>query len=536
MQEQVLLKIQNTNIAFKNPQGQLIDAVKGIDLDIFRGEVLGIIGESGSGKSVTFLSLMKLLSSNAVIEGKALFCPKDKIEKDLYSLSNAELRKLALRNIAYIFQDPLAALNPSQKIGKQMRECVLQDVTKEQKKNICLTILEEVLPGLSIRMYDSYPHQLSGGQRQRVMIAMALLNKPDLLIADEPTTALDPEVQDIILNLLTQLVKKFGTTLILISHDIRSVAGFCNRIAVFYQGKLVELGTKEQVVKQPQQTYTKALLSCRPNSSNEGQFLLTIKDFMQDKAPVSEKFPDLQIGSEKLLEADRVSRVYNKNFTALQPITFGIKKGECVGIIGQSGSGKSTLAKILVQLEKPDTGKLSFSENLEESKIQMVFQDPFASLNPAISVGSAIDEVLHIHRPQLSKKERAAKTAALLEETGVDSTLSDKKPQAFSGGQRQRICIARALAANPEILVCDEAVSALDISVQAQVLNLLKKLQFNRGLSLVFITHDMNVAKHLCNRILILKDGQLVEEGNTAELFLQPQHDYTRKLLSYYQA
>ncbi len=514
----------------------MIEAVKGIDLEVNSAEILGIIGESGSGKSVTFLSLMKLLSNTAKVEGHAFFTAQGKDEIDLYALAPKERRKLALQNIAYIFQDALAALNPSLKIGKQMRECVLEQINTKHKDAKCLQMLEEVMPGLSARAFNSYPHQLSGGQRQRVMIAMALLNKPDLLIADEPTTALDPEVQDNILNLLLQMVRKFGTTLILISHDIQSVAGFCDRIAVFYQGALVETGKTEQIVKTPQHPYTKALLSCRPNSRNEGYFLSTISDFMQEQTPQSEKFATLKIGESNLMVAKEVSKIYDKKFKALEPLTFSIKKGECVGVIGQSGSGKSTLAKILVRLESANTGELLYSDNINQSKIQMVFQDPFASLNPAISVGSAIDEVLQIHQPSLSKLKRKEKIAALLKETGVDSTMANKKPQAFSGGQRQRICIARALATEPEILVCDEAVSALDVSVQAQVLNLLKKLQFDRGLSLVFITHDMNVAKHICNRILVLKDGKLVEEGNTSELFNNPQNDYTKKILSYYHA
>ncbi|MCO6494972.1 MAG: ABC transporter ATP-binding protein [Bacteroidetes bacterium] len=531
-----LLDLQKLKISFKSPFGKTIEAVRGIDLSIQRGEVLGIIGESGSGKSVTFLSLMKLLSPNATVEGKAFFNFKDNFSSDLFALKPQELRKLALRNIAYIFQDPLAALNPSLRIGKQMTECILEKINSEQKKIKCLQILEDVMPGLSERAYNSFPHQLSGGQRQRVMIAMAMLNKPDLLIADEPTTALDPEVQDNILNLLLQMVRKYGTTLILISHDIRSVADFCDRIAVFYQGKMVELGTKNDIVSKPHEPYTKALLSCRPNQSNQGFYLSTIKDFMQNEVPAPQKFPDLHISENSLLDAIDVSQVYNKKFKALEPVTLRIKKGECIGIIGESGSGKSTFAKILVHLEKPNSGTLVYADTLTPSKVQMVFQDPFASLNPAIPVGDAIDEILKIHQPQLNKRERQNRIFALLKETGVDESLSNKKPAAFSGGQRQRICIARALAAEPEILVCDEAVSALDISVQAQVLNLLKRLQFERGLSLVFITHDMNVAKHICNRILILKNGQLVEQGETAELFENPQNSYTKKILSYYQA
>lgn len=535
MQPNTLLELQNLQISFKNADKQWVKSLKGVDLQVHKSEVLGIIGESGSGKSITFLTLLRLLPANSLVEGKILFSPNQQEPMDLLTIDIASIRKLALKHIAYIFQDPLAALNPSLKIGKQLMEAVLDESDKTNRKKKCLEILEEVMPNMAERAFESYPHQLSGGQRQRVMIAMALLNKPDLLIADEPTTALDPEVQVNILNLLTNLVRKNNSSLVLISHDIRSVADYCDRIAVFYQGNLVEIGKTSDIVNNPKEAYTKALLNCRPNSKNLGYFLPTIKDFMENEFPKTEHFSEITVGEENLLEGTNISRVYNKTFKALEPLSFHIKKGECVGIIGQSGSGKSTLAKILVKLEKSDTGHLLLNSDIKQSHVQMVFQDPFSSLNPAIRIGEAIEEVLKIHQPHLSSKDRNQKAKELLEETGIDGNLMDKKPASFSGGQRQRICIARALAAQPEILVCDEAVSALDISVQAQVINLLKKLQIEKGLSLVFITHDMNVARHICNRILVLKDGQLVEEANTNELFEHPKHPYSQKLISYYQ-
>lgn len=536
MKTSPILTLNDVNISFLNADNQSYKALYGASLVVNKGQVLGIIGESGSGKSITFLSLMRLLPKYALVEGIALFHHKNKHEVNLFALCDSALRKYALNHISYIFQDPLSALNPALRIGKQMLECIQNKETKRSKKATCIQMLQEVMPGMEDRAFNAYPHQLSGGQRQRVMIAMALLNKPDLIIADEPTTALDPEVQVAILKLLVSMVKKYDCSLVLISHDIQSIADYCDQIAVFYKGQIVEYNSSKEILNNAQNTYTQALVNCRPQAKNEGFFLPTIQDFMNQKAFTRIPLPPMNIGINTLLQADHISQNYPPDFKALKPMNFHIKKGECIGIIGQSGSGKSTLAKLLVQLEHPVTGNLVLHQNLVKTQIQMVFQDPYSSLNPALRIGDAITEVIAIHHPKLNRNERILLAEKLLAETGIDSALMHKKPASFSGGQRQRICIARALAANPEVLVCDEAVSALDISVQAQVINLLKKLQASRGLSIVFITHDMHVAKHICNRILVLYEGTLVEEGETLSIFLNPTHPYTQKLLSHYHA
>lgn len=536
MKTSPILTLNDVNISFLNADNQSYKALHGASLVVNKGQVLGIIGESGSGKSITFLSLMRLLPKYAQVEGIALFHHKNKHEVNLFALSDSALRKYALNHISYIFQDPLSALNPALRIGKQMLECIQNKETKQSKKATCIQMLQEVMPGMEDRAFNAYPHQLSGGQRQRVMIAMALLNKPDLIIADEPTTALDPEVQVAILKLLVSMVKKYDCSLVLISHDIQSIADFCDQIAVFYKGQIVEYNNSKSIVEHPQNPYTKALINCRPQSQNEGFFLPTIQDFMGQKEYHKSPMPPIAISEEQLMQADNISQIYPPNFEALKPMNFHLNKGECIGIIGQSGSGKSTLAKLLVQLEHPVTGNLALNQNLAKTQIQMVFQDPYSSLNPALRIGDAITEVIAIHHPNLNRNERVLLAEKLLEETGIDPTFMHKKPASFSGGQRQRICIARALAANPEVLVCDEAVAALDISVQAQVINLLKKLQFSRGLSIVFITHDMQIAKHMCNRILVLYDGNLVEEGETNAIFQKPTHPYAKKLIAHYHA
>jgi peptide/nickel transport system ATP-binding protein len=529
-----LLRLHNLSIGFTTPLHPIRVATHGINLSLERGEILGIIGESGSGKSVTFLSLMGLLPKSANKEGAAFYSPDGVNELDLFSLKPRPLRKLALKEIAYIFQDPLAALNPSLKIGTQMNECVLSKQNAQKTKEIILHALEEVLPGAAERIYQSWPHSLSGGQRQRVMIAMAMLNQPKLLIADEPTTALDPQVQKNILDLLAQKVKQNKSTCVLVSHDIQSIAPYCHRIAVFYKGQIVEVAPTERLLNNPSSPYTKALLNCRPKSENKGFFLPTVEDYLKTPAPVFHPYPPHTYTNEVLLEAKNVSKTYQNKFQALTSVNINLKKGECVGIIGESGSGKSSLAKLIVDLESPNMGSIEKAKTLNKASIQMVFQDPYASLNPSISIGKALEEVVSLYSPTLNPVERKKWTLSLLAETGITGDVLHKKPAAFSGGQRQRIAIARALAAKPEVLVCDEAVSALDISVQAQVLNLLKKLQIEKNLSLLFITHDMQIARHICNRIIVLKNGEIIEEGETESLFNSPKEAYTKELVAHY--
>jgi peptide/nickel transport system ATP-binding protein len=529
-----LLHIESLNISFKDSYNNSFTAIEDLNLSLHKNEILGIIGESGSGKSVTFLSLMRLLSPMASVKGNAFLSIDENTTINLLKCTRQELNKIALTHIAYIFQDPLSALNPALKISTQLMECIKESFPRKLKEEKCINILKEVLPGLENRVFDSYPHQLSGGQRQRVMIAMALINNPDLIIADEPTTALDPEVQDNILQLLTELVKKYKTSLVLISHDIKAVKDYCDTIGVMFKGKLVEMGSKNQITSIPKHPYTRALLNCRPGKNNLGYYLPTVSDFLQNDNPKLKKLPNFINSNFRLLYGQKLSKSY-QNFTALNPIDVEMNEGECLGVIGESGSGKSTLARLIVRLEKKFGGQIIYENGMSPNQVQMVFQDPYASLNPFIRIGDAIEEIIKIHFPQLNKSERKNRVSQLLLETGVDPALRSKKPAAFSGGQRQRICIARALAANPKILICDEALSALDISAQAKVINLLKDLQIKRKLSILFITHDMNVAKHMCNRIMVLKDGNLIEAGRTLDFFLNAKHPYAKKMLQYYQ-
>lgn len=535
MQGGHILKIEDLQVWFKPDYAPEVHAVKGVNISVQEGSILGVIGESGSGKSVTFLSLMRLLPPHSRVAGSIAFKSTDGTVKLLHKASLRALRRYALREISYIFQDPLSSLNPSLRIDTQMMECVRDIKSKSEARSQCLLMLEEVLPGLSERAFTSYPHQLSGGQRQRIVIAMALLSGAQLIIADEPTTALDPQVQRSILDLLHRLVTQHNKTLILISHDIHSIKDYCDEIAVFRSGLCVEYKPTDTLFSKPEHPYTQALIRCKPGPQNAGYLLPTVSDFLSTTELKPQPLPKTQLSHEVVLQAQHLSKQYKGSAWQLEPINLQLLKGECLGLIGESGSGKSTLARLLVLLDQPHSGQLILGRPEKGISIQMIFQDPYASLNPSMSIGSAIMEVIAIHQPELqTKAERREQMELLLSRVDIAPGLSNRKPASFSGGQRQRICIARALAARPDVLVCDEALSALDISAQAKVINILKLLQLQQGLSLVFITHDMNVARHVCNRIVILKDGKIMEEGPTAQLFAKPRHSYTQTLVSFY--
>jgi peptide/nickel transport system ATP-binding protein len=524
-----LLAFENYSIRFNE-----VMALDSLNLEVKKGEILGIIGESGSGKSVTFLSLLRLLPAHAEISGRVVFNSSSG-EQDLTLLRRSDIRKLALRKIAYIFQDALAALNPVMKVKVQMEECIGTKMASSEKYKLMTDWIEKLIPNQGKRILDSYPHQLSGGQRQRVMIAMAMMANPELIVADEPTTALDPLVQKAILDSLCQLIKVNNKTMVLISHDLKAIAQYCDRIAVFYRGKLVETGNTAELIANPKESYTKALLSCKPTAKYRGFKLPTVKDFVDKETFTPVPFPLQPASNELLITGTAIDKTYSGNFQALNKVDVRLNKGECLCIIGESGSGKSTLARIIVELEDPDDSEsIIKTEEAHKPRIQMVFQDPFASLNPSIKVDEAVEEVFQVYFPEMNKVERKKATAELLREVGLDPAMCHKKPASFSGGQRQRIGIARALAANPSVLVCDEAVSALDISIQAQILNLLQKLRIDHNLSLVFITHDMNVTRYLADRVMILQNGKLIEEGETEMLFTNPQNAYAKELLSYY--
>jgi len=531
VQSSPILEYQNFNISFKNKEEKTTHALSNLNLEIYSNSITGIIGESGSGKSITFLSLLKLLPSYAMLQGSILW---GQHKLDLLSLSDKGLRKMALTEIAYVFQDPLSALNPSLKIKIQLLECLKEKTSRKEKLEQIKQLIQELIPGNVERVLNSYPHQLSGGQRQRVMIAMALINKPQLIIADEPTTALDPSIQHTVLDLLKQQTKKLASSMVLISHDIKAIAEFCDFIAVFYKGQMVEYGTANQILNFPKHPYTQALIQCRPSTRNLGYWLPKVSDFLNHKtAQVLEKITKSPKIEGELVELNQVSKKYKPNFVALNNLNITVYKGECLGIIGESGSGKSTLAKILSGLEISDSGNIQKAKELSARGIQMIFQDPYSSLNPSLSAFDCVFEIVSQYFSKLSKTQKQEKTIEILETCGINCEMVNYKPSQFSGGQRQRVSIARALASNPQLLICDEAVSALDISVQAQILNLLKKLQLEFSLTILFITHDMVVARYLCDRIAVLKNGNLLEINTTNNIFNTPENNYTKELITH---
>jgi peptide/nickel transport system ATP-binding protein len=514
--------------------------VKGIDFNIDRGEILAIVGESGSGKSLSCLSLLNLLPKELKVEGQATIHLS---EKQTFSLLNmdSQLRKtLALNHISYIFQEPLSALNPVKTCGNQLLENV--QICLQSNKKGHLEKARELLNKVELHDFDkvmkSYPYQLSGGQRQRVMIAMSLAGNPDLIIADEPTTALDVVLQDEILGLIKRIVKEQNKSLILVSHDLDAVAQFSDRILVMYKGELVEQGKSKDIIQHPKELYTKALIACKPKPEHKGQFLNTIHSEMENNGLTS-SFLEPAIGETLIVKTNLLSKYYKqgkKYFHALKTISFEIHKGQSVGLIGESGSGKSTISKLLVGLELSNGGEIvyDFENNLPlSSNVQMIFQDPFAALNPALSVKSMLQEVIYKHQSSLNSKQVEEEIETLLLKVGLQSSDQLKYPSNFSGGQRQRLCIARALAAKPQLLICDESTSALDLSVQAQILNLLKHLQLTENLSLLVITHSMAVAAWFCQYLVVLKDGYIIEQGNTETLINQASNEYTQLLLKH---
>lgn len=558
---QKILQIQNLSLEIQKNQ-EVVEVLKNISLEIHQGETLGIVGESGSGKSVTALAIMKLLPSQAKItHGDIIFQGQS-----LRNVSEQTMENIRGKKITMIFQEPMTSLNPVLKCGYQIEEMFLtHDKQKKSYKNEVLELLKEVKIDQPERVYESYPHQISGGQKQRVMIAMAIATKPDLLIADEPTTALDVTVQKSILELLKELQKKYGMSMLLISHDLAVIKEMCNKVVVMWNGKIMEYGDTTQILKSPQNPYTQALINCRPKPFFYPDRLPVLQDFLEiqndkmiSKSPNSLHFFDKKqvsienFNKEEILKVENLSLWYphQKNFwgkvitwkKAVDDISFVLKKGECLGLVGESGCGKSTLAKTLVFLLHPTSGKI-FLKSKEVSpnavqelknyrkKIQMIFQDPYASLNPRMKIGEAIMEPMVYHQIYTSKEQCQEETFHLLEKVGLKKEHFGRYPHEFSGGQRQRICIARALALKPEILICDESVSALDVSVQAQVLNLLNDLKKDFHLSFLFISHDLNVVQYFCDRILVMNRGKIVEEGFTHEILQAPTQDYTKELL-----
>jgi peptide/nickel transport system ATP-binding protein len=560
-----LLEIKKLSISFE-PDKKAVDT---ISLSINPGETLGVVGESGSGKSLTSLAIMHLLSTQAHLDsGEIRLNLKGKEKLDLTQLQEKELRKLRGNHIAMIFQEPMTSLNPLMRCGKQVREVLLlhKDWNKRKAKEEVLHLFEEVQLPRPEAIYNAYPHELSGGQKQRIMIAMAMACEPALLIADEPTTALDVSVQHAILNLIRDLKKKYNTTTLFISHDLNLVASIADKIAVIHQGKIVEQGEVNELFSHPKHPYTRGLLACRPPMNKRLKKLPLMKDFLNtDNEQSLEVLLKDEISKESrlkkqeqlykqnaLLEVDDLVVSYplkksifgkvTESLKAVDKLSFSLYKGETLGLVGESGCGKTSLSRSLLLLNKASSGKIRYQGRdilgfsaaevkAYRKKVQIIFQDPYGSLNPRLTAGQAILEPMqahHLHHP----KKRKQKTLDLLEKVGLGSASFNRYPHEFSGGQRQRISIARALALEPELIICDESVSALDVSVQAQILNLLNDLKQELKLSYLFISHDLSVVRYMSDRIMIMQEGKIVEVNEADTLFAHPQQKYTQDLLS----
>jgi peptide/nickel transport system ATP-binding protein len=500
-----LVDIEGLNISFGEEH-----VLSNFDLRIHQGEIVSVVGESGSGKSISALMSMGLLSQSASVS----FTKATVLENEIGQLSPAQWRAIRGKEIAMIFQDPMTALHPSMRIGKQMEEVleVHTDLNSVQRKARVIAALEEVDIPNALLSAKKYPHELSGGQRQRVVIAMAMLLEPKLIIADEPTTALDKQVEGVVLKLLSDLVRKKGCALWFISHDLEVVANFSDRVVVLYKGKTVETGEAKTVFNNPKHPYTKGLLACRPPKEGRPYPLPVLNDFLGDgQVPKTEELTKppskdtaLEIRGLSIGYATR-SGFNTQTLWVVKDLDLTLQVGETLGLIGPSGSGKSSIGRAVVDLVPSKYSVRNFNGN--ENHIQFIFQDPSSALNRSHSVGQILNNVILRHEPKLSLEERKKRASDLLQEVGLRASDVSKKPQDFSGGQRQRIGIARALAANPKVLICDESVSALDVSVQAQVLNLLNKIKRDRRLSMIFISHDPDVIRYMCDRVQQLSES-----------------------------
>lgn len=553
----MLLHIDNLTISARK-QGQWTPIVKGSNFTLHENEVLGIVGESGSGKSVTSLALMGLLPKGIlqITAGSITFDGRD-----VSALSQKELRKLRGGEISMIFQEPMSSLNPSLKCGFQVAE-ILQEHTKLSDVEIKAKVLELFnkvkLPNPEA-IYNRYPHEISGGQKQRVMIAMAIACNPKILIADEPTTALDVTVQKEIVLLLKELQQQTGMSIIFISHDLSLVSEIADRVVVMYRGDIVEQGTASEIFANPQHTYTKALISSRPSLDVRLKRLPTIQDFLNNTVNTTEVTPAQRAENHKkmysqppLLEVINVEKEYvsaaglfgaKASFKAVNNVSFKIYEGETLGLVGESGCGKSTLGNAILQLDKATAGKILYrgkdltklsDKEIRElrKEIQIIFQDPYSSLNPRLTVGQAIMEPMKVHKLYKTEAERREKAIEILHRTGLGEEHFNRYPHEFSGGQRQRIGIARTIALQPKLIVCDESVSALDISVQAQVLNLLNELKENFGFTYIFISHDLAVVKYMSDQVLVMNKGRIEEMNEADALYAHPEKDYTKKLIA----
>lgn len=529
---ETILKVENLRVSFQSGDKEF-EAVRGVNFEVKKGETLGIVGESGSGKSVTARTIMRLLPSppSYIKEGKVSF-----LGENLAHKTEKEMEEIRGRDIGMIFQDPMTSLNPTIRIGDQIAESLIkhQKMNKAEAKSQAIEILKLVGIRDSAVRYNQYPHEFSGGMRQRVMIAIALACRPTLLIADEPTTALDVTIQAQILNVMKDIQQKLGTSIILITHDLGVVAGMCDRVAVMKDGEIVETGKTEEIFESPQHPYTKKLLHALPRLDEK-------------KKPKRPPLVPIGDSGNPLLQVNSLRQHFDMGkgnvVKAVDDISFFIRPGETLGLVGESGSGKSTTGRAILRLHEPTDGQVLYEGmpvnrlSKKEMKtmrryMQMIFQDPYSSLNPRFKVLDIIGQALDLHKLSGSKEERKRRVEELLEMVGLEPSHALRYPHEFSGGQRQRIGIARALAVEPKFIVCDEPLSALDVSIQAQIVELLEDLQQRLGLTYLFIAHDLSMVKHISDRVAVMYAGKIVELAESEELYANPQHEYTKSLLS----
>lgn len=571
-----LLKINNLHVSFRRDD-KWIEAVHGIDFEVFEGKTLGIVGESGSGKSVSNLALMQLLDRRkSRIEADSILLE----DSDISKLNEDQMSEVRGKKIAMIFQEPMTSLNPVYKCGFQVMEAVhlsqqvykstsLQVIDTSQQPTAKEKVLElfrkVMLPNPEV-IFDKYPHELSGGQKQRVMIAMALVSNPKVLIADEPTTALDVTVQKEILKLLKDLQRENGMGMIFITHDLGVISEIADDVIVMNKGEIVEKGTVDNILNKAQHPYTKGLIACRPPLDYRLERLPIVKEFLDgvwsDEQQIKRELiiteEERKLSHKRLYSQEPILKVRNLKtwyplrkgvfgrtynyIKSVDDVSFDVYPGETLGLVGESGCGKTTLGRSILRLVEPTSGEVIFEGNditklnhkeLREyrKQAQIIFQDPYSSLNPRICIGDAIAEPMMIHGIEKDAKKRRERVCHLLEEVGLEASHYQRYPHEFSGGQRQRICIARALAVNPKLIICDESVSALDVSVQAQVLNLINRLKKEFHFTYIFISHDLSVVRFMSDRVVVMYNGKIQEMNEADELFNNPQNDYTKKLI-----
>lgn len=577
MEKKLLLEVIDLVTEFKTDEGS-VRAVNSISFKLYRGETIGIVGESGSGKSVTSLSIMRLIPNppGKIVSGQIIYHTADGKQVDLVTLTESKMQTLRGNDIAMIFQEPMTSLNPVFTCGDQVMEAIMlhQLKNKADAKDLTLKLFEKVKLPNPQRVLDAYPHQLSGGQKQRVMIAMAMSCNPQILIADEPTTALDVTVQKTILELMNELKKEINSSILFITHDLGVIAEIADRVIVMYKGNIVEQGSVIDIFEHPKHPYTRSLLACRPPLGIRLKKLPTIVDFMKEvdgemidlpttvKEAISAQIiteNETLKRREQLAKNKTILEIKNlktwfpskKNFfgktldyvKAVDDVSFTVQEGETLGLVGESGCGKTTLGRTILRLAPAAGGEIIFdgkhildlnqAEMTEMRKhMQIIFQDPYSSLNPRMTIGGAIQEPMTVHEIYSNEKERKDKVIELLEKVNLKPEHYNRYPHEFSGGQRQRICIARALALNPKFIICDESVSALDVSVQAQVLNLLIQLREEFKFTYIFISHDLSVVKFMSDRMVVMNKGKIEEMGISDEIYNNPQREYTKRLIA----